>query len=85
MFFKHFELGVLFIQLMSQSSADDICQHGLKSLFIAIIFSNWVHTVVPLASFCIRLLAHHSYGLVRSLNGHCLDVTNWNSIDHLCL
>jgi hypothetical protein len=30
-------------------------------------------------------LAHHSYGLVRSLNGHCLDVTNWNSIDHLCL
>ena len=43
MFFKHLEFRVLLVQLMSDCAADDIGEHRLECLLVAIIVLDGQH------------------------------------------
>ena len=43
MFLEHLELWVLLVQLVSDCAADNVGEHGLEGLLIAVIVLNWQH------------------------------------------
>ena len=86
---ENFELGILFVELVSDGAADDVCKHRLKSLLITVVILDGQDearvVVALLLTLDICFLSHHSNRLVGSLDLDGLDFTNGYTVDHGCL
>ena len=85
--FEDLEFRILLIKLMSNRAADDISEHGFEGLLIAIIIldGHEARTLTFLLTLAVCLLTHNANGLVGSLDGHRLDITHRDAINHCSL
>ena len=73
---------------MCDGATDDIRDHGLQGLLVAVIIGDGQHEAAVGALFValdVRFLAHHADRFVCGLNLHSLDVTHRHAIDHRSL
>ena len=83
---EYLKLRVLLVKFVRNCPADDVCEHGLKSLLIAVIVLHGLDVArlawTLLVSLCSSLLSHHSNRFVGGFDGYRFDISDWNTINH---
>mmetsp|Transcript_35903 Transcript_35903/g.47233 ORF Transcript_35903/g.47233 Transcript_35903/m.47233 type:complete len:210 (-) Transcript_35903:388-1017(-) len=85
--FENLELGVLLVQFVSNGAADDVSEHRLEGLFVAVVVLNGheARRLALLLALAVGLLAHDTDRLIGRLHSHWLDFTNGDAVNHCSL
>ena len=86
MLLENLKLWILLVKFVRDCPADDVCEHRLKSLLIAVIVLQRLYVAglagTLLIPLCNSFLSHHSDRFVGGFDGYRFDISNRHTINH---